>query len=290
MRVQLVAGCFVLSNFGALTSARAEGVAWQPEWRKSGAADYTFTGVSFVAAALGIALLSPTSSGPWQRPILVDGQVRSALRAETRAGRDGAGLASDIVGAGTLALVIADVGIAAFGHQKSDVAWELFALDAEAYAATLLLNTAVKYTVRRPRPYAEACESDASYDSHCGKGERFVSFFSQHSALSATGAGLMCATHSRLSLYGEGFDMAGCFAGIALAATAGVLRIVSDNHWTSDVLTGQLVGFGVGYFLPRLLHFHNGERPTEDVVGEALRLPRVGVARDAFQLSWSGRF
>ena len=39
-----------------------------------------------------------------------------------------------------------------------------------------------------------------------------------------------------------------CAVGVATALTAGVLRIVADRHWGSDVLVGFGLGAVVGYF------------------------------------------
>jgi membrane-associated phospholipid phosphatase len=62
--------------------------------------------------------------------------------------------------------------------------------------------------------------------------------------------------HANLALYDDPLaDAAACVAAFGLAGTTGVLRIVSDNHHTTDVLTGAAVGTVVGLGVPWLLHY-----------------------------------
>ena len=45
------------------------------------------------------------------------------------------------------------------------------------------------------------------------------------------------------------------------AATTGLLRIMSDQHWVTDVLSGAVVGTAIGMIVPWVLHFQGGARP-----------------------------
>ena len=50
---------------------------------------------------------------------------------------------------------------------------------------------------------------------------------------------------------------------MAASVVASVLRIVSDNHYTTDVLLGAGVGLLSGYALPQWLHYGaSGELAT----------------------------
>jgi membrane-associated phospholipid phosphatase len=40
-----------------------------------------------------------------------------------------------------------------------------------------------------------------------------------------------------------------------LATSDGLLRIVGDRHYATDVLAGAAIGFGFGYGMPTLLHY-----------------------------------
>ena len=54
----------------------------------------------------------------------------------------------------------------------------------------------------RERPWAQNADCATSPDSReCGSGGRNLSFYSGHAAVTATGAGLLCAHHTQLSLY-----------------------------------------------------------------------------------------
>jgi membrane-associated phospholipid phosphatase len=72
----------------------------------------------------------------------------------------------------------------------------------------------------------------------------------------------VCSHHAHLPLYGGGApDVLACAASFAAAATVGTLRVVSDQHFTTDVLTGAAVGTLTGLGLPWLLHYRGGATP-----------------------------
>jgi membrane-associated phospholipid phosphatase len=76
------------------------------------------------------------------------------------------------------------------------------------------------------------------------------------SAATATGAGLVCAHHTQLSLCGNrALDTATCVTAVLGTAVTGAMRIASDNHWASDVIVGHLAGYLSGYLLPTLLYY-----------------------------------
>jgi membrane-associated phospholipid phosphatase len=80
-----------------------------------------------------------------------------------------------------------------------------------------------------------------------------------------TGAGLLCVYHEELPLYGGGaWDVAACVEGITVGVGVGVLRLMADRHYVSDVMVGGAIGFVSGYALPRLLHFWR--RPPGELV------------------------
>jgi membrane-associated phospholipid phosphatase len=83
-----------------------------------------------------------------------------------------------------------------------------------------------------------------------------MSFYSGHAAVTATGAGLICAHHTQLSLYqNDLLDQGTCALAVLGTALTGAMRIASDNHWASDVLIGHLMGYTSGYLLPTLLYY-----------------------------------
>jgi hypothetical protein len=47
-------------------------------------------------------------------------------------------------------------------------------------------------------------------------------------------------------------------------ATVGVLRLVTDNHYASDVIAGAGLGVLFGWGIPVLMHLHGHEIATDD--------------------------
>ena len=64
--------------------------------------------------------------------------------------------------------------------------------------------------------------------------------------------------HTELGLLGEGGDAAMCATGLAMASTVGLLRILADRHYASDVIMGAAVGLVSGWLVPWLLHYDIG--------------------------------
>jgi membrane-associated phospholipid phosphatase len=82
------------------------------------------------------------------------------------------------------------------------------------------------------------------------------SFPSGHTNNAFTAAGLSCAHHLHLPIYGDRTaDVLACAGNIVLAATTGSLRVLGDRHYATDVWVGAMIGFGVGYAFPTLLHY-----------------------------------
>jgi membrane-associated phospholipid phosphatase len=111
------------------------------------------------------------------------------------------------------------------------------------------------------RPAERGCQGDPNYSDKCSNAADLnSSFLSGHTTLAFASAGLMCAHHQNLALYGGGAaDVLACLGALSAASAAGVLRVMSDNHYASDVLLGTGVGLLGGYGLPTLLHYRNGK-------------------------------
>jgi membrane-associated phospholipid phosphatase len=167
--------------------------------------------------------------------------------------RQGAKHLSD-VGFRTLVLApyVFDAGIGALAvHQNPDVALQLALIDFEAFTFAGMTQLILSRTIGRKRPWAETCRP-----GDCESGDPVRSFDSGHSMASFTGAGLMCLHHEKLPLFGGGApDTWACVWAVSAATTTSALRLIADEHWTSDVLLGAGLGWIYGYFLPKLLHF-----------------------------------
>jgi membrane-associated phospholipid phosphatase len=120
---------------------------------------------------------------------------------------------------------------------------------ADTLASEVLLNSLVKVTVRRPRPYTYASDECVFREQ---ANDADVSFYSGHSSTSFAAA--MAGSY----LFAEGARSSGARAAgwgleFALASATANLRLRAGKHYYSDVLVGALVGSGLGILVP-LLH------------------------------------
>ena len=206
--------------------------------------------------------------------ILFDDAVRDAILLGSRDSRNTAAVVSDDIYYALAAYpLLVDTAIVTWGiHGASDVAFQMMLINFESYALTgALALTAEK--LGRVRPMGRECANDPNYDGKCGnQGNLNASFLSGHTTIAFAGAGLMCAHHTHLPLYGGRVaDILACATGLAAATTAGVLRVMSDNHYASDVLLGSGVGLFGGYVWPMLWHYGFGSKGT----GFASFLPHI---------------
>lgn len=218
-------------------------------------ADYGLLGFLGVLR-LSLELIGPPSSTTWAGPLLLDESVRDTLRATSQGGRKTAATASDLLVASTYVWAASDVLIAGgLGERPDwDLKWKLFVIDLQAIALASSVTEIGKWMALRARPDVEPCASDPDYSKGCGV-EVNESFPSGHSSSSAVAAGLVCAHHLTLELYGSrAADLSACVASSALAVTAGTMRIVADRHYATDVVAGLLLGGSIGVAWPLLFH------------------------------------
>jgi membrane-associated phospholipid phosphatase len=234
------------------------GLHWHGHWRSVGTREY-ITIAALAAAALAVQFVPSPTEAHWTSPILFDTPVRNALRIDSADGRRKAASISDglfvweIVHPSLLDPLV----FAWWQRDAPNVAKQMLVIDAQAYSLTLLINGVIKRVTARARPWTLEDDCMQNPDGpECGSGGRFVSFYSGHSAVTATGAGLICAHHTQLSLYQSNLlDTGMCALAVTGTALTGALRIASDNHWASDVLVGHLLGYASGYLLPTLLYY-----------------------------------
>ncbi len=236
------------------------------------------------ATTVGISFLT-TDNPRWTGGILFDDSVRDGLRLRSAAARSHASSISDylLYGVGTLPFLI-DAGIlTGVVHKRWDLAWQMFVLDAEAITLTSFVDTSTKRIVGRERPSVHECQINPTLPDCNASGANF-SFFSGHMAIASTAATLRCLQHLKLHLYGSGFtDGAACGVAVAAAATTGLLRVMSDQHYLTDVLAGAAVGAGSA-FLVYAIHV----RPTSSGQGP---IPlSLQVRRDFIGLSYASVF
>jgi membrane-associated phospholipid phosphatase len=264
----LAALCGVLAPRTA-SATDPDRVEWSQDWPRA----RWWEAANAVVLTIADAEIEPNvpiqSQAHWRGGILFDDWVRNGLRGRTAAIQSAASTTSDILYyAGTIGpLVIDNYFVALSVHQNADVALQMLVINMQALGMSGLVSLIAEHGAGRARPYTDTCDANGHiYDgsgaptpNHCGTSNDFRSFFSGHTAAVTTMAGLTCAHHQHLPLYGGGLaDLAPCLVMIAAAAGTGILRIVYDEHWASDVLTGAMVGTLSGYVLPSLLHYGFG--------------------------------
>jgi len=126
------------------------------------------------------------------------------------------------------------------------------------YAETLLIANGIKETVKvcvdRTRPFMYY-DSDSYPADDLEDGDWADSFFSGHASLSFAGATF--ASYTFCKYFPESSWRIPVIAGsYALALSTASMRILSGNHFMSDVITGAVFGSAVGFLVPWLHTFN----------------------------------
>ncbi|MGO9834041.1 MAG: phosphatase PAP2 family protein [Polyangiaceae bacterium] len=242
------------------------------------------------------------SQATWTRPILFDTWARDTFRGRTAAVQSFASTSTDwMYKAGALVpFLMDDYFAAASVHQNADVAWQLAVIDFQSFGIAGLVSLTAEHSVGRMRPYVLSCDAQGQVldaQGHvmqtCGTGNDFRSFYSGHATATATTAGLVCVHHQHLPLFGGGIaDLAPCIVMIGVSVATGILRLVYDEHWASDVMVGWADGVLSGYVLPSLLHFgFGGERPVGEIrAGDVAMAPTLLARPGGTELGMVGVF
>lgn len=237
---------------------------WNPAWPMFRTWEYVATTMAGTASVGAFVLLSAPNEADWHGGILFDDAARKALRIRSASGADQIRKASDYTAiAATLLAVSVDSVLIPIVRKNSAIAVQLLLMDAEAFAYSTLLTTLTFREAGRTRPSYDDCQRDPHFDRLCNSGP-FSSFPSGHANSSATAAGLSCAHHLHLNLYGNKVaDALACGVSSALAVSTSLFRVMGDRHYVSDVIAGQVIGFGFGYGVPTFLHYASGgHEPT----------------------------
>jgi membrane-associated phospholipid phosphatase len=255
---------FVCARAQADEAKDAGRLAWNSAWPKFRASEVVLTGVAG-AASLGAFFFLQASAEPhWTGGILLDDDLRRGLRLHSPALRDAARSASNVT---AVSAVVWAAGVDSFVvpllRRHADVAGQLLLMDAESFAVSTLITTTLFKTVGRARPSYADCQRDPNFDPLCRSGAT-SSFPSGHTNGSFTAAGLSCAHHLHLALYGRTWaDTLACAGSIVLAGATGGLRVLGDRHYATDVWVGAAIGFAVGYGMPTLLHYGKASNPAQ---------------------------
>jgi membrane-associated phospholipid phosphatase len=273
---------------GAACPVRADDgggdLRWSPGWSRFSPAQYALTATMAASLIASNALLGPPSEPRWQRGILLDDDARSMLAARSARDRKIASSTSDFLALGLVAypFIVDTLLVAGLAHGSPGVAMQMGLIGLQAVLVTALVTDLTKELVGRARPDAGRCA--AGDKSACGSSTE--SFLSGHTSGAFVGAGLICANHQNLALYGDGPAGAiACGAALTAATAVGTLRIVADRHHLSDVLAGAALGLAAGYLLPNLTNYDFGKSKRK---GLSTLSPMIG--KGTFGLTYTRTF
>jgi len=237
-------------------------VQWNERWKRFGWTDLVATTV-MATTSLATLAIAPDEDR-WTGPNDFDEAVRRAMRLEGLVDRDRARDASDVFLMLAINQMLVDTLVVTWwGHDSQDVAIQMVLMNIEAIAVNSALNGLVAGLVSRERPYGRDCVGELAESTDCTGNKRYRSFYSGHTSTTFTSAALTCMHHAYLPLYGGGAaDKIVCATGFLMAGTTGMLRIMGDQHYLSDVLVGAAMGTASGLLVPWLLHYRTGDLPA----------------------------
>ncbi|GFO69426.1 hypothetical protein GMLC_30050 [Geomonas limicola] len=234
--------------------AAPESSKWR--WRRAGLWDSLGSGLGIGATLFSESVYGEPGSPRWSARNGFDEGVRDLLRISSKRGREVAEFSGDLL-MGTLigAPVVDALATLGVRDRNWDALWQTEMVNLESFAFTSLASSVLMNTIRREKPYARTCVGTRCEDYE----QRNRSMPSGHVAFAFTGAGLICTHHAYQHLYQDpGNERLVCGTSLGVAAATGLLRIMADRHYTTDVLAGAGLGLISGFLLPRLLHYGFG--------------------------------
>jgi len=230
----------------------------------------------------GSSALIPEAPDRWRGKNQFDESVRDSIGITDYEGGQWARDVSDVLLAISIMnpLLVDSLVVTYWYRQSEDVAAQMALITAEALGVASAFQGLTSGFTSRERPYGRNCGTSINPKlDDCESSKRYRSFFSGHTALSFAGAGVSCSHHFRHRVYGNGVaDALACTAALASAGVTGTMRVVGDQHYTTDVLMGAAVGTLSGLGVPWLLHYGPLARvATGPRSGSALQLTLVPV-------------
>jgi len=206
-----------------------------------------------------------------------DDWVRDGLRLSNSSSRQTASTASDVFVylLSAFPLINATL-VAGVEHERWDIAWRLMVLDAETLLTATFAAISLQHITARERPFVQECVNNPGLQD-CQTGSKYQSFPSGHTTLVFAAVALECFHHGYLDTSHTGWGAAVCPATIAVATLTGVLRIMADRHWATDVIAGAVLGGTIGWAIPAL-HVAVAKGQTPTVVTPAIGPGMLGVS------------
>ena len=225
--------------------SRQSGAAWS--WRRAGMTDYVGSSIALAGVLYSESAFGNPAKPRWTARNGFDEGIRDALRLGSSSGRNAADTASSVLMGGLIAAPVLDSAVSLGVRGGNwDAAWQTEVINLESFVFTGLASSVMANVIRRERPLARNC-----VNGNCANEAPNRSMPSGHEAFAFTGAGLLCTNHAYLPQYGDpDTERATCAVALGLAATTGVLRIMADRHYATDVAVGSLIGLFSGFGLP----------------------------------------
>jgi membrane-associated phospholipid phosphatase len=242
-------------------------------------AEYAIAAGSVLAGFVALAV-GPNEDNPRRGGVLIDESVRDSLRAGTPTARRVARDASDLMLSLTTSypILVDSVIDAAWYRNSAKAAAQMALITSEVYAVTFGVQLTVAVAMSRERPFGRECGDEVDDNNNdCVSSNRYRSYFSGHTSMAFAAAAVTCSHHANVPLHGGGaIELVPCLGAFGLAGATGAFRIVSDQHYFTDVATGAVWGALVGFGLPWLLHYRHGDT-ARDETGAAFRIQVVPV-------------
>lgn len=233
-----------------------ERLLWNPAWPEFRTAEWVVTGASL--AALAVSKLVPQRSEHWEGGVWFDEGARDLIRIRKPSGRRWARDISDIGIIINESWPFFDSLVVAGWYRKSPyVGVQQALITAEVLAVTAGMQGVMSSLISRERPYVRECGGELESESRdCTEPDRYWSYYSGHTSQSFAGATVLCMHHAHVPLYGGGLgDDLACVGALLVAGTTAVMRMGTDVHYATDVITGALMGSATGIILPWALHY-----------------------------------
>jgi hypothetical protein len=260
--------------------AKKNELRWDDRWPRFRPAEFILTGEVGPASIAEYWLAHPQPTPRWTQTNPFDSSIRNALRLRNPGALRASWTAASAVDVTLVALTVGIDSLAVpFSRGNNDVAVQLGLIDMESFAVSSAVVITAYDTVGRARPSYADCQANPSFSVDC-RVSPTASFPSGHVNQAFTSAGLSCSQHLMLPLYGNRtLDVLACARDLALASADGVLRIMGDRHYATDVLMGSALGFTWGYVLPMVLHYGRSDgSPSPTWTFAPLAGGSVGIA------------
>jgi len=126
--------------------------------------------------------------------------------------------------------------------------WTLYTMYVEAFAVNLGINEIVKDAVNRPRPLLYNPNYSLAFKMENGN-DNLKSFYSEHTSNAFMAAVFLSKVYADLG--GKHKKLITALT-LTTAASVGYLRYASGKHFPTDLITGAIIGSGIGYLIPVL--------------------------------------